>query len=276
MILSRITAARLWAAALPVCASLAVVSPLTVGVSVGWLAVSAPALAETVMPDHSADQVMTVAGQTMKARVYHSAKAERREMSQAGMKMISIVRRDKNVVWSLMPEQKMYMEVAAGADKGAPVDMSRANIQRTSLGNETLDGIKTNKNKVVVTDKASGTTMEGLMWETAEGILVKMDATGKVDGKPVKLVLQQSNIKVGPQPAALFEIPAGYTKMDMGAMGMPAGMGGGMGGAIPGAPAGMKGLSSEMMKGLPAGMMKNMSPEALKAMQEAMEGQDEP
>ena len=29
---------------------------------------------------------------------------------------------------------------------------------------------------------------------------------------------EMQNIKEGPQPASLFEIPAGYTKMDMGGM----------------------------------------------------------
>ena len=256
-----------WAVCLPSVTLLAVSSP----------AALAAAPTDVTAPDYSADQVMTVSGQAIKSRVFHTAKAERREMTQSGMAIISIVRKDKNVVWSLMPGQKMYMETSIGKDKQVPVDLSRYTVQRTPMGSETLEGLKVNKSRVSMKDASSDTAMEGLIWETADGITVKMDVSGKSSGRAMQMVMQQSNIKVGSQPASLFEIPQGFSRMDMGSMGMGGmpGAGGAMGGAMGGMPGGQGGMKG-MMKGLSPDMMKGLPPEAVNAMQDAMKNQGAP
>ena len=145
------------------------------------------------------------------------------------------------------------------------------------MGSETLEGLKVNKSRVAMKDASSDTAMEGLIWETADGITVKMDVSGKSSGRAMQMLMQQSNIKVGPQSASLFEIPAGYSRMDMGSMGMGGmpGAGGAMGGAMGGMPGGQGGMKS-MMKGLSPDMMKGLPPEAVKAMQDAMKNQGAP
>jgi hypothetical protein len=123
----------------------------------------------------------------------------------------------------LMPSQKMYKELdfsearkQAGA---APNDVSI-----DVVGPDTLDGIETTKYKLVMKDGSAG----GFMWFTREGIALKMDMLTKNGRKTERMTITLKNLQVGPQDPALFEAPAGYSKMpDVPGM---KGFGGGFGG----------------------------------------------
>jgi len=177
------------------------------------------AVAATDRPnvEYSADQTIETEAAAMKGKVYATPTRERREMSQGGTKMIMIARHDKKVVWTLMPEEKMYMEMPM-KDSAEKTDMSAYKIEQTPLGEEKLDGQVMDKSKIVMTH-SSGSKMGGFMWTTKQGILAKMDAIAVDKGSKNRFKMEQTNIKVGKQPADLFEIPKGFQVMNMGGMG---------------------------------------------------------
>src|SRR3989344_558259 len=161
-------------------------------------------------------------GMTMKSRIYYSPGKQRMEMGGAGGNVI-IIRKDKKVMWQLMGS--MYMERAmGGADSQDPHDMD---VQQTVVGDETVNGVKTTKYKVIATKK-DGSKFGGFFWTTKDGITVKMDLLSKEGDKKMRMTQELTNLKVGKQDPKLFEIPSGYTKNDMGAM--MGGMGKGKGG----------------------------------------------
>ena len=174
--------------------------------------------------DYSADSTMEAeGGMTMKSRVYHSPGKQRIEMGGEGGN-VSIIRKDKKVIWQLMGN--MYMEMPMNqSDSQNPSDMD---VQQTAVGDETINGIKTTKYKVIVTKK-DGSKFGGFFWTTKDGITVKMDLLSKEGDKKMRILNELTNLKIGKQDPKLFEIPSGYTKNDMGAM-MGRGQGGGKGG----------------------------------------------
>lgn len=177
--------------------------------------------------EYSAEEVVETADSATKTKVYSTPTMERREMSEGGQQMISIARHDKKVTWMLMPEEKMYMETPIGQSaekKEEKTDLSAYKIEQTPMGQETLNGIVMNKGKMIMTGK-DGSKMGGFMWTTKEGIIAKMDALSVEKAKKDRFKLEMTNLKIGKQPANLFEIPKGYEKMDMGAMGAMEGMG---------------------------------------------------
>jgi len=207
-----------------------------------WFAVSAASLFMAVPAfagpgisvEYSGEEVVETADSMGKTKVYSTPTMERREMSGGGQQMISIARHDKRVTWMLMPEEKMYMEMPIGQSaekKEEKTDPSAYKIEQTPMGQETLNGIVMNKGKMIMTGK-DGSKMGGFMWTTKEGIIAKMDALSVEQGKKDRFKLEMQNLKIGKQPADLFEIPKGYEKLDMGAMG-----------------AGMPGMG-DMMKGM--------------------------
>lgn len=200
-----------------------------------WLAVSVASLILAVPTfagpginaEYSADEVVETADGMTKSKVYSTPTMERREMSDGGQQMTTITRHDKKVTWMLMPEEKMYMAMPMGQSvrkKEDKTDLSAYKIEQTPMGQETLNGIVMNKGKMIMTGK-DGSKMGGFMWTTKEGIIAKMDALSVEQGKKDRFKLEMQNLKIGKQPADLFEIPKGYEKMDMEAMGAMEGMG---------------------------------------------------
>lgn len=183
------------------------------------LAVSAAPPPE-VNVDYSAESTMeTEGGMMMTSKIYHSMNKDRMEMGGADG-MISIVRKDKKVVWQLMGE--MYMETPMDASKTSGMEAFDI-VEQTEVGQETINGIKTTKSKIVAVKKDGSGKFGGFFWTTKEGITVKMDLLSKEGEKKIRMTSELTNLKLEKQDPALFEIPSGYTKNDMGAM---MGMGG--------------------------------------------------
>lgn len=169
--------------------------------------------------DYSADSTMEVEEMTMKSRIYYTPGKQRMEMGGAEGS-VTIIRRDKKVMWNLMGD--MYMEMPLDQSQD-PQDMD---VQMTTVGEETVNGIKTTKSKVIATKK-DGSKFGGFFWTTKDHITVKMDLLSKEGNEKMRITQELTNLKIGKHDPKLFEIPPGYTKNDMGAM--MGGMGGGGG-----------------------------------------------
>lgn len=156
--------------------------------------------------DFSADMVTSSPEGTFTAKFYMSGDKSRMEMPEA----TSISRMDKKIVWVLMPREKMYME--------QPIDMRTAasmrekidgEIERKAEGNELIDGRNTMKYRV--TFESDGMRESVFQWiDESVHIPVK---TAAIDGSWSS---EFRHIRTGPQDSALFEIPAGYSKMSFG------------------------------------------------------------
>jgi hypothetical protein len=166
--------------------------------------------------DYSADTVMETADVAIRGKLYAAPNKERREYAEGGQNMAMIMRADKKLAWMLMPEEKMYMEFDMSKQTRSD-DLSGWKIEQTVVGPETIDGIKTTKSKVVMTGP-KGEKMAGFWWLTKENIIVKMDAISVDQGRKDRFKIENKNIKIGKQDPMLFEVPAGYAKMDMGKM----------------------------------------------------------
>jgi hypothetical protein len=179
--------------------------------------------------EYSADSELETAEISMKGRVNYTPTRERSEMvmDRGGDKMIMIRRHDKKLAWTLMPSEKMYMEMnlteAASKDK---TDPSQYQIEQTVVGPETVNGVATTKSKIIMTGP-KGDKMGGFMWMTKDNIMVKMDAIAIDKNQKMRFKTELTNLKIGKQDAALFEIPEGYSKMSMGMPSLGALMGGG-------------------------------------------------
>src|SRR5579863_7271177 len=79
------------------------------------------ASAQLTSKPFSADKVVTKGGKTTTSKVYATPTAVRAEGLQNGKKYIAIDRFDRKVIWSIMPDQKMYveMQMPSGADAAA-------------------------------------------------------------------------------------------------------------------------------------------------------------
>jgi len=178
------------------------------------LIVCAGANAQMKNPSFSADQVKVTAGKTSTTKVYSSDKAVRVEKEEKGRKSITIMHLDQKSVWVLNPDQKTYMDMgglgAASMDLANSVGDSK--LEREALGSETIGAYHCDKYRVKTTFDGKVYTM--IEWDAKElgGFAVKQaDEKGGWSK-------EYQNVKLGPQDPSLFELPADYKKLDLGAM----------------------------------------------------------
>lgn len=124
----------------------------------------------------------------------------------------------------VMPQQHMYMEMPAEMmDKRGMYAFFRTG----DVENACVDWLQMEKNKGGTCHKVGNDSVNGRSTIKYEGTNASGESsTVWIDPKlrfPVKWQSKDSegelrNIQEGSQPASLFEVPAGYTKMDMGGM----------------------------------------------------------
>jgi len=185
----------------------------------------------------------------------------RTEMTGAGENIVMIeMRNEKGTTLTLMPREKRAIKQSREAtqsmvaerpgkkieDAGAKeTDAPAPEVKVEDLGEETIDGKAARKLRLSVPEGSS------VGWfDKATGAPLRMEGT--VDGQPASI--EWKNLKIGPQPAKLFEVPRDYELTDMdqlmsqmkgmggaGGMGALGGLMGGTGGRL-GAAGGMKGM----------------------------------
>lgn len=160
----------------------------------------------------SADQIHVMNGKTKTMKVHGTADAIRMEGEDKGKKSIVIMRFDRKVMWSLMPDQKMYVELPWASQAEWAAYLQDVEAQRQSLGDEQVGAYHCEKTRVQVT--LQGKVYTSLEWKAKElkGFVVKtQDEKGQWSN-------EYQNVQLGPQDPALFEVPADYKKLSLGGM----------------------------------------------------------
>ena len=158
----------------------------------------------------SADMKMSMQGRTQATKIFVDGTKMRTEVTAPNGKMIVIVDLKTDKMLFLMPEQKLYMDSGGMAGAMGMDDMPK-------IGELPKDA------KKVGTEKLKGYRCEIYEMQRPEMGKTKFWWVKKL-GMPIKSLSETpmgkastelDNIKEGAQPAKLFQVPAGYTKMNM-------------------------------------------------------------
>jgi hypothetical protein len=170
--------------------------------------------AQTPRRSFSADVVETMGKKVTNEKIYSSEQAVRVEKVERGKLGVNITRLDRKAVWTLFPEQKMYMDMGSLGQGSVELAASveGAKVEREPLGSEQVGAYQCDKYRVRTTYE--GQVYTSLEWDAKE-----------LGGFPVKQADEKGgwskeykNIRLGPQDPSLFEIPADYKKVDFGSM----------------------------------------------------------
>ena len=171
---------------------------------------SAAAFATAPAFQFSADMVMTAQGHSVSGKYYMNGDKMRMEMSMMGQTSITIARHDKKLSWVLMPAQKSYMEMSMQGKAQGPTPFdAEADFKYTQVGTESVDGHPCKKMKFTTTK--AGQTFSGFHWLATD----LKDLPIKWSDEAGTSMMELKNVKMGASPADLFELPAGYKKMEM-------------------------------------------------------------
>jgi len=166
-----------------------------------FLAFSAVAAAQSF----SADIVMKSGNDVTTGKVFVAPQKMRMEMEG----MITITRMDLKLIWMIMPEEKMYMEMAIKPGQHIPSsDKMEGEVERVLVGSHTIDGKAASKYRITV--NTNGQKESFYQWIASDsGFPVKMAALDNSWSHEYR------NLVMAEPAASLFELPGGYTKMSM-------------------------------------------------------------
>jgi len=171
----------------------------------------------------SADRSLSVGDRTFSGKIYAKPGSQRHEQAIAGVDQVIILHGADAKGWLVLPKLNSYVEFWFAP---AAAELSADDLLSTKLGEETVAGLRTSKYRIehVAHD---GTLVDGYVWLTREGIPMRLDGTYTPanGGKSTTIHMELSNVRQGPQNAALFAVPENMMKLPGGALGPLLGVG---------------------------------------------------
>lgn len=160
--------------------------------------------------EFSADVSIAVGtNMTATGRVFVKGAKRRNEITMFQRPAISILRPDKNLTLVLLPN-KQYRQFPLRSDPLHPG--SDTPYDTKEVGTEKVNGYECKKLLLTFKDPEKGSLVQ--WFAPALNAPIRFELKNK-DGKVVNTT-DYTNIKPGPQPDALFEVPAGYTLQGIG------------------------------------------------------------
>ena len=179
--------------------------------------------------EYSADVTIATDDETIEGKVKRAPEKERSELTVKGESVVRIIRLDRKLVWSLSPEDKLYLESsldeALGRQPGNEGKPQEPQLTFTPDGSETIDGRNATK-QTVRGKNEDGSPIEGAVWVSDDGIVLRVDSVVvDEDGGRHRIRMELHHLRVAPQDPKLFEIPAGYKRASQYQLGAPSGVG---------------------------------------------------
>ena len=161
---------------------------------------------------YSADVTITLGdSEPTRGRIESAPGMQRLEQRlPGGARRVMITRFDRHLAYLLEPATETYRELHLNLN--VPTGWDDALLTLRPEGVDTVGGIPATR-YAVAGEPRPGAHVEGRLWRTDDGIMVKADATTSGSGgKALRSLFELSNLQRGPQDPSLFEPPEGYTK----------------------------------------------------------------
>ena len=173
------------------------------GVAV-WMAVNSSALAL----EFTADQITKIDGRTHKAFIYYRDQMWRIEHNSMGPVNVSIVRKDKQVIWLLLSRMKHFKTVPYDAEQDLRVTESlEGEVSRQEIGTEMREGHPTILYEV--TTKQGERVEQYYQW-VATDIHFPM----KLAKKDGSWIVEYQHVKLRAVSDYLFNLPVNFQPLE--------------------------------------------------------------
>lgn len=173
-----------------------------------------PAAAREIVGDarvpYSAVRTVVLDGKTYVGREFHIPGKQRHNQDVAGIEMDFILDLDGSDGYVVAPSVHSYVEFHLPR---LIAELDRSRLRGREAGDGQVAGLAATKYKIDFT-ASDGTHGEGAIWLSADNILLKIE--GRVLRKthpPLDIRMELSDVKLGPQPPALFAPPADMKKI---------------------------------------------------------------
>ena len=166
----------------------------------------------TCFAQFTADMIVTEGETARTNKFYTENQFYRMDIEEQGQEGYVIVDRNENITRVVMPAQQMYMEMSSTGmqslsnDVFQSIEKQKEDYETNLVGTEIINGYECEKYEVLVDGKVAST-----FWQTTSiEYPIKV-----ISGNNNEMVMELINIEEGDVDDSFFQIPDGYTKMDM-------------------------------------------------------------
>ncbi len=158
--------------------------------------------------EFSADQITRANGKTHIANIFYRDDRWRLEHQEIGPVNVTIVRKDKQVMWLLLSRLKHYKEIPYDSAQAPKVqEKLEGEISRNKIGTETLDGHPTTLYEVRA--KEGGRTESYYQW-LATDIRFPL----KLARKDGSWMVEYRRVRIGHVSDFLFQLPVNFQPLE--------------------------------------------------------------
>jgi len=158
--------------------------------------------------EFSAKMVLTQQGQNMPGKIYVKDKKMRQEFIDDRGHTITIVRRDKNRVWVIMPAENTYVDMPLGLHlPGQFLQIPPEAMSRRQVGTEEMAGFQVDRIEVTLRGGPLGVTRQTFWVAPKLGVPIKTVSADR------QYAVEYRDIKENKLEDRLFEVPPGCQRI---------------------------------------------------------------
>ena len=158
---------------------------------------------------YSADRTLVIDGHNYTGKIWTMPGRERHEQAIQAFRPVFLLRTDSPLGEVVLPQLKTIVQFVIPPELrllGGP------ELRKHPAGQETVNGITATKYAIDETVPEGHAT--GALWLSRDGIPMKLVGSfARQNGKVSTVRWELSHVRIGPQPAALFEEPLGYSRL---------------------------------------------------------------
>jgi hypothetical protein len=157
----------------------------------------------------TADRTLVIDGRTYQGKIWAMPGKERHEQTIQAFRPIFLLRTDSPLGQIVLPQLKTIVQFALPPELRILVT---SELKKRAVGQENVNGMATTRYAIDETVPEGHAT--GTLWLSRDGIPMKLAGSfTRQSGKVSTLRWELSHVKIGPQPAALFDAPKGFSKL---------------------------------------------------------------
>jgi hypothetical protein len=158
--------------------------------------------------EFSADQITKVDGRTHKAVIYYRDQMWRIEHHSLGPVNVTIVRKDKQVVWLLLSRMKHFKTLPYDAEQDLRITpVLEGEVQRQEIGSEVREGHPTTLYEV--TTKQGERVEQYYQW-----VATDLHFPMKLARKDGSWIVEYQHVKMRPLSDYLFNLPVNFQPLE--------------------------------------------------------------
>ena len=157
----------------------------------------------------TADRALVLDGRNYQGKIWAMPGKERHEQAIQSFRPIFLLRKDQPLGEIVLPQLKTIVQFALPPEAHLLVT---SELKKHPVGQENVNGIATTK--YAVDESVPEGHATGTLWLSRDGIPMRLDGSfTRQNGKVSTVRWELSHVRIGPQPASLFEAPQGFSKL---------------------------------------------------------------